>query len=118
MTSCSPACVVACCATSTSGGRFDRAATAAGLDGLTPHELRHTAASLAVASGASVKAVQRMLGHASAAMTLDVYAGLFEDDLDGVADRMAALGRAAVAQPLPTATVVDLDAVRERALGQ
>ena len=29
-----------------------------------------------------------MLGHASAAMTLDVYADLFEDDLDGVADRM------------------------------
>jgi len=38
--------------------------------------------------GANVKAVQRMLGHASAAMTLDVYAGLFDDDLDGLADRM------------------------------
>ncbi|MCN0178244.1 hypothetical protein [Salinispora arenicola] len=34
-----------------------------------------------------LKAVQRMLGHASAAMTLDVYADLFEDDLDQVADR-------------------------------
>ena len=43
---------------------------------------------LAIASGASVKAVQRMLGHASAAMTLDVGSGLFEDDLDGLADRM------------------------------
>ena len=32
-----------------------------------------------------MKAVQRMLGHASAAMTLDVYAGLFSDDLDSVA---------------------------------
>jgi hypothetical protein len=29
-----------------------------------------------------------MLGHASAAMTLDVYAGLFDDELDGVAERM------------------------------
>ena len=67
---------------------FDPAARVAGLGGLTPHELRHTAASLAIASGASVKAVQRMLGHASAAMTLDVYSGLFEDDLDGLADRM------------------------------
>ena len=67
---------------------FDRAATAAGLDGLTPHELRHTAESLAVASGASVKAVQRMLGHASAAMTLDTYADLFDDDLDAVASRL------------------------------
>ena len=32
-----------------------------------------------------MKAVQRMLGHASAAMTLDVYADLFDDDLDTVA---------------------------------
>jgi len=45
----------------------------------------HTAASLAVSTGAHVKAVQRMLGLASAAMTLDVYADLFEDDLDAVA---------------------------------
>jgi integrase len=97
---------------------FDPAATAAGLDGLTPHELRHTAASLAVAAGANVKAVQRMLGHASAAMTLDVYAGLFDVDLDGVADRMDELGRAAVAHPLPNAPVVDLASVRERAAGQ
>jgi hypothetical protein len=52
------------------------------------HELRHTAASLAVAAGANVKAVQQMLGHASAAMTLDVYAGLFADDLDRVADQL------------------------------
>jgi integrase len=67
---------------------FDPAAEKAGLPGLTPHELRHTAASLAVAAGANVKAVQQMLGHASAAMTLDVYAGLFADDLDGVADQL------------------------------
>jgi len=72
---------------------FDAAATAAGLEGLTPHELRHTAASLAVSAGANVKAVQRMLGHASAAMTLDVYSGLFDDDLDGVAERLDAGAR-------------------------
>jgi integrase len=60
----------------------------AGIERLTPHDLRHTAASLAIASGANVKAVQKMLGHKSAAMTLDVYADLFEDDLDAVADRM------------------------------
>jgi integrase len=41
-----------------------------------------------VSAGANVKAVQRMLGHASAAMTLDVYSGLFDDDLDGVAARL------------------------------
>ena len=52
---------------------------------ITPHDLRHTAASLAVSAGANVKAVQRMLGHAKASMTLDVYADLFDDDLDVVA---------------------------------
>jgi len=67
---------------------FTPAAVAIGVPKLTPHDLRHTAASLAVQAGANVKAVQRMLGHASAAMTLDVYAGLFGDDLDAVADRL------------------------------
>jgi integrase len=43
---------------------------------------------MAVSAGANVKAVQRMLGHASAAMTLDVYSGLFDDDLDGVGERL------------------------------
>nr|WP_179458158.1 site-specific integrase [Leifsonia soli] len=60
----------------------------AGLDHLTPHSLRHTAASLAVSAGANVKVLQRMLGHKSAAMTLDTYADLFEDDLDNVAERL------------------------------
>ena len=67
---------------------FDKAAKSAGLDGVTPHDLRHAAASLAVASGANVKAVQRMLGHSSAAMTLDRYADLFDDELDAVAGRL------------------------------
>ncbi len=58
---------------------------------ITPHDLRHTAASLAISAGANVKAVQRMLGHASAAMTLDVYADLFEDDLDEVSERLDAV---------------------------
>jgi integrase len=55
---------------------------------VTAHALRHTAASLAISAGANPKVVQRMLGHASAAMTLDVYADLFESDLDAVADRL------------------------------
>ena len=55
---------------------------------ITPHDLRHTAASLAVSAGANVKALQRMLGHAKASMTLDVYADLFDDDLDGVAESL------------------------------
>jgi integrase len=69
-------------------GWFGSAVRAAGLERITPHSLRHTAASLAVRSGANVKAVQRMLGHASAAMTLDVYTDLFDGDLDEVAGRL------------------------------
>lgn len=38
-----------------------------------------------------------MLGHASAAMTLDTYADLFDDDLDAVSERLdAARSRAVV----------------------
>jgi integrase len=69
---------------------FDPAAMTARLEDLSPDDLRHTAANLLVASGANVKAVQRMLGHASAAMTLDVYSGLFDDDLGALAERMDA----------------------------
>jgi integrase len=59
--------------------------------GLVPHGLRHTTASLAISAGANVKVVQRLLGHATAAMTLDRYGHLLSDDLAGVAD---ALGKA------------------------
>ena len=58
---------------------------------MTIHDLRHTAASLMVQSGANVKTVQRQLGHKSAAMTLDVYADLFDDDLDDLSERMGGL---------------------------
>ncbi|MHA7271608.1 tyrosine-type recombinase/integrase [Arthrobacter sp. HLT1-20] len=64
---------------------FGGAVIRSGIPRVTPHDLRHTAASLAVSAGANVKAVQRMLGHSSAAMTLDTYADLFDDDLDSVA---------------------------------
>jgi integrase len=60
---------------------------------ITPHSLRHTAASLAISAGATVLAVQRMLGHASASMTLDVYNDLFDDDLDAVANALDARAR-------------------------
>ena len=59
---------------------FGPAAARVGVGALRPHDLRHTAASLAIAAGADVKAVQRMLGHASAVMTLDLYAGLFDSN--------------------------------------
>jgi integrase len=67
---------------------FDKAAARIGVKGLTPHELRHTCASLSIQAGANVKAVQRLLGHATATMTLDLYGHLFDDDLVAVADAL------------------------------
>lgn len=58
---------------------------------ITPHDLRHVAAGLLVSAGANVKVVQKQLGHASASMTLDVYASLFDGDLDEVADMLEAM---------------------------
>lgn len=45
--------------------------------------------SLAISSCAHVKAVQRMLGHKSAAMTLDTFANLFDDDIANRLDERA-----------------------------
>ncbi|MGK8522189.1 tyrosine-type recombinase/integrase [Nocardia asteroides] len=67
---------------------FDQAVAATGLDGMVPHGLRHTAASLAISAGANIKVVQKMLGHKTATLTLDLYGHLFDDDLDPVADAM------------------------------
>lgn len=65
---------------------FDPAAVAVNEDGLTPHELRHTCASLAIAAGANVKVLQTLLGHKTATLTLDRYGHLFPDDLGRIAD--------------------------------
>ncbi|MFI2227079.1 tyrosine-type recombinase/integrase [Streptomyces fradiae] len=78
---------------------FDPAVRDAGLGGMgvTPHKLRHTAASLAIAAGADVKVVQTMLGHKDASMTLNVYGHLFPDRLDEVADALDAGRKVALA---------------------
>ena len=90
---------------------FDRAVVTSGVpEGFHPHELRHTAASLAVSAGANVKAVQRMLGHAKASMTLDVYADLFDDDLEAVAERLDAIARGRSADHLRTTEIIPLPA--------
>jgi integrase len=92
---------------------FDRAADEIGMRGLHPHELRHTAASLAIAAGANVKVIQQMLGHKSAAMTLDQYGHLFGDQLDQVAEALNAAVLAVRNQPAASTTgagrVVPLD---------
>ncbi|WP_394769329.1 tyrosine-type recombinase/integrase [Lacisediminihabitans sp.] len=71
-------------------GWFEPAANEVGLDGMTPHELRHTAASFAVSAGAHLKSVQRMLGHASAAH-----------------DRMQARPPTQPSRSVPCATIAD-----------
>jgi integrase len=52
---------------------------------ITPHDLRHTCASLAISAGVNVLALARMLGHSDPSVTLRVYADLFDTDLDAVA---------------------------------
>lgn len=88
-------------------------------DTLTLHDLRHTAASLAISGGATVKSVQRMLGHESPVLTLSTYAGLFEDDLDALGDTMsAAFQAAAVGAGSGTASVTTIGSgTRARAAG-
>jgi len=73
-------------------GIWDPARSSAGADlqDITPHDLRHTCASLMRAAGADVKAIQQQLGHRSATVTLNTYTHLFEGDLDEVMDRLDA----------------------------
>jgi integrase len=58
------------------------------LTGLRIHDLRHTAASLAISVGGNIKAVQRMLGHKTASITLDRYGHLYDEDLVTLANLM------------------------------
>lgn len=55
------------------------------------HELRHTAASLAIKAGCNIKTLQNMLGHESAALTLDRYGHLYESDVQAVGVAMNTL---------------------------
>lgn len=86
---------------------FDPAVKEAGLEGMgvTPHKLRHTAASLSISAGADVKVIQLMLGHKDASMTLNVYGHLFPDRLDEVADALDAGRKVALA--LANASLTD-----------
>ena len=79
-------CIAAAEAARTAEREADREPVTAVFPRVTPHDLRHTAASLAVSAGANVKAVQKMLGHKSAVMRLDTYADLFDRDAEAVAD--------------------------------
>ena len=57
-------------------------------DGLRPHDLRHTCASLLIAANAHPRHVKEHLGHSSIRVTMDVYGHLYEDSKDEIAKRL------------------------------
>jgi integrase len=60
---------------------WSAATSAVGIPGFRVHDLRHTAASVWLAAGADPKVVQRVLGHATAAMTMDLYGHMIDANL-------------------------------------
>jgi hypothetical protein len=58
------------------------------------HDLRHTCASLWLGAGADPKVVQRILGHASATMTMDLYGHLIDTNLWDSAKRVGGISGA------------------------
>jgi integrase len=68
--------------------RWREAIATIGRPKLRVHDLRHTAASVWLGSGADPKVVQRVLGHGSAAMTMDLYGHLIDQNLWSAAARL------------------------------
>jgi integrase len=69
-----------------------QARTAAGLpETVTFHDLRHHFASVLIAAGCSIKAVQSALGHANASETLDTYSHLWPADEDRIREAVQSL---------------------------
>lgn len=75
------------------------AVSAAGLDGLTFHHLRHTYVSLCAAAGLDLYEVSVRAGHSSAAFTADRYRHLFDDADDAYTDALDRLLDGVAAQP-------------------
>jgi integrase len=70
---------------------FKALAAEAGLPPIRLHDLRHGAASLALAAGADLKVVQDMLGHSSIVLTADTYASVLPDIARKAAEETASL---------------------------
>lgn len=83
------------------GGWFAGAVKRAKVQKITPHDLRHSCASIAISKGVNVLALSRMLGHESAKVTLDTYADLFDTDLDAVASVLDLKCAQSVPKPRP-----------------
>ena len=71
--------------------RWNQVCVELGLDGLTPHDLRRTFGSLARLAGADLKYIQKAMGHSSITVTAEIYAQLFDSELDQVSDALDAL---------------------------
>jgi integrase len=67
----------------------------AGLSGISPKTLRHTAGSLALKSGASIVTTSKLLGHHNVTTTANVYSHMLPDDFDALAAAMDMAARAA-----------------------
>lgn len=79
-----------------------------GTEGLPPkfHDLRHTFATAAIAEGADIKSVSALLGHANAAMTLNIYAS---SDAGAKRTTMDAVAKAITTAP-PVCEILELKA--------
>lgn len=67
---------------------FGRLSERAGIGRWTPHEMRHSAASLLLAQGVPLEVVSEVLGHSSIRITKDVYGHLLEGQIRSAADAM------------------------------
>lgn len=70
---------------------FDRVVADAGVPAITPHAIRKTAITLALANGASPKAVAAHVGHADSRVTLDIYSSITSDMDSALLDIVTAI---------------------------
>jgi len=75
--------------------RFRKILENHGLPHIRFHDLRHSAASLLLANGFSLKEIQEYLGHGDISTTANIYSHLLFQSKQNMADRMGTLLRAA-----------------------
>ena len=68
---------------------------------LSPHDLRHTFATMAISSGVDVKTLSSMLGHFSAGFTLDTYTHITNDMQRGAAEKIGGFMESVTAANTP-----------------
>ena len=96
---------------------FTPATKAVGIDPFTFHELRHTAASLAIRAGAHPKAIQERLGHSSITVTLDRYGHLFPQLQESIASGLDAFITAGTSTEECPESVPDDESTRSEPFG-